>query len=331
MEHSKDLNIIVDKLRNTYEVFVTQLSIDERISQQYLELKNKYDKVDELANEIKSFAKVEFLLCFDDCFQSRKKGFQTNYENLFPNKIIPFSKSSETFSKIIERVYKKTPPFIKSSSDKGFKDTILWLSLLDYFSQNEYFSSVLFVTNDHGFTESKTILQQEFQDCTGLLIEIKENSFLNEKLFPKPHEETICNEISQEDLSELRYEVQDVINGICNYEAFYGFGESIKIKKYFSTSEVFTEDSVQSMFEDLNRILNNKIFYTSFTIIDLFPYQNSFRNICSIPRGNVENLKKIYDKVNGKYKQFVPQLVKVTTEMLNQNFEDELFPETIPF
>lgn len=27
MEHSKDLNIIVDKLRNTYEIFVTQLNV----------------------------------------------------------------------------------------------------------------------------------------------------------------------------------------------------------------------------------------------------------------------------------------------------------------
>ena len=33
IEHSKDLNSVVEKLSKSYEVFVTQLSIDERISQ----------------------------------------------------------------------------------------------------------------------------------------------------------------------------------------------------------------------------------------------------------------------------------------------------------
>ena len=35
IEHSKDLTAVVEKLSKTYEIFVTQLSIDERMSQQY--------------------------------------------------------------------------------------------------------------------------------------------------------------------------------------------------------------------------------------------------------------------------------------------------------
>ena len=180
IEHLKDLNTVVEKLNNNYEVFVTQLSIDERISQQYLDLKATYDKVDKLSAEIKSFAKVDVFVKFDKFFESRKKGIQINYETLFSGKIIPFSKSQETFSEIIDRVNKKTPPFIKGSSDKGLKDTILWLSLMDYFSKNSEFESVLFVSNDHGFTENSDTLKKEFNSKTSIAIEIRNNDFLNQ-------------------------------------------------------------------------------------------------------------------------------------------------------
>ena len=91
IEHSKDLNTVVEKLSKTYEVFVTQLSIDERISQQYLDLKAKYDNAKKIANEIKSFAKLEFIKDFEDAYSATKTWVQNNYTQLFPNKIIPFS------------------------------------------------------------------------------------------------------------------------------------------------------------------------------------------------------------------------------------------------
>ena len=39
IEHKKDLRNVVEKLSSFFDVYVTQISISERLSQKYLELK----------------------------------------------------------------------------------------------------------------------------------------------------------------------------------------------------------------------------------------------------------------------------------------------------
>ena len=45
LQNSK-LNEVVDNLKEDYNVYVTQVSIDERIAQQCRELKSKYEEVE---------------------------------------------------------------------------------------------------------------------------------------------------------------------------------------------------------------------------------------------------------------------------------------------
>ena len=65
---------------------------------------------------------------------------QEKYNTCFGDKVIPFKKTGKTLEAIIERANKKDPPFSsnKDASDKGFKDCLLWLSLLEYFKNNAY-------------------------------------------------------------------------------------------------------------------------------------------------------------------------------------------------
>lgn len=335
MEHSKDLNIIVDKLRNTYEVFVTQLSIDERISQQCLNLKGKYDKIEELSNDIKAFARVDFLVSFDEYERKQREGIQRNYENLFQNKIIPFSKSKETFSKIIDRVYKKEPPFIKGSSDKGFKDTILWLSLIEYFSKNSDFQSVLFVSNDHGFTENAEILKKEFNLKTPLTIEIKNNDFLN-KFVQEEKEDNVINSngitnIKSEELNELRQDVQRILSRICTRTSFNPYEDGYRTYPLFKISSYLEVTQIEDMLNNLQNILFNDLFATQFLFSSLFSGIYVFKDEYYIPRDDIESLKKLYDKIRSNYKQVLPQFYKVVTELINRNYDSNDFPEDIPF
>lgn len=335
MEHSKDLNIIVDKLRNIYEVFVTQLSIDERISQQCLNLKGKYDKIEELSNDIKAFARVDFLVSFDEYERNQREGIQRNYENLFQNKIIPFSKSKETFSTIIDRVYKKEPPFINGSSDKGFKDTILWLSLIEYFSKNSDFQSVLFVSNDHGFTENAEILKKEFNLKTPLTIEIKNNDFLN-KLVQEEKEDNVLNNngitnIKSEELNELRQDVQRILSRICTGTSFNPYEDGYRTYPLFKISSYLEVTQIEDMLNNLQNILFNDLFATQFLFSSLFSGIYVFKDEYYIPRDDIESLKKLYDKIRSNYKQVLPQFYKVVTELINRNYDSNDFPEDIPF
>lgn len=334
IEHSKDLNTVVEKLSKTYEVFVTQLSIDERISQQYLDLKAKYDNARKLANEIQSFAKLEFIKEFDDAFNATKIGVQNNYNHLFPNKIIPFSKSEETYAEIIDRVYKKKAPFIAKSSDKGFKDTILWLSLIEYFSKNTDFELVNFVSNDHGFTENIKTLQEEFKEKTKLNIEINNNDFLNQMLIEKKDIEvrtTDLKNITSEELNELRLEIQRTLKNVCTGYSYdpdvYGY----RSYPLFKLNEYLEINQIENMFENLSNVLFRDLFATQFVFSDLFNKLYIFKEQYYISRENIESLNLLYDKIKKNYKQVLPQFFKIVKETVNQNYDSSDFPEDIPF
>ena len=335
IEHSKDLNTVVEKLSKTYEVFVTQLSIDERISQQYLDLKAKYDNAKKIANEMKSFAKLEFIKDFEDAYSSTKTWIQNNYTQLFQNKIIPFSKSEETYAEIIDRVYKKKAPFIAKSSDKGFKDTILWLSLIEYFSNNNNFESILFVSNDHGFTENAEILRKEFNLKTPLTIVIKNNDFLN-KLVQEEKEDNVLNNngitnIKSEELNELRQDVQRILSRICTGTSFNPYEDGYRTYPLFKISSYLEVTQIEDMLNNLQNILFNDLFATQFLFSSLFSGIYVFKDEYYIPRDDIESLKNLYDKIRSNYKQVLPQFYKVVTELINRNYDSNDFPEDIPF
>lgn len=101
---------------------------------------------------------------------------QKKYETLFGKNIIPINKSSADFERILQRAYMKVPPFITSGTDKGFKDSLMWLSVIDYFKANGE-SEIIFVSNDNGFKENANFLCAEFEENTGKKIDIKDNSY----------------------------------------------------------------------------------------------------------------------------------------------------------
>ncbi len=334
IEHSKDLTAVVEKLSKTYEIFVTQLSIDERLSQQYLDLKAKYENAKKVANEIKSFAKLEFIKDFEDAYSSTKTWVQNNYTQLFPNKIIPFSKSEKTYAEIIDRVYKKTAPFIAKSSDKGFKDTILWLSLIEYFSKNTGFDSVTFVSNDHGFTENTEALRAEFKEKTKLDIEIKSNDFLNQMIVEKKNievETTELENITSKELNELRQEIQITLKNICTGCSYDPDVDGYRSFPLFKLNEYLEINQIESMFENLSKFLFRELFATQFVFGDLFTNLYIFKEQYYISRENIEALNSLYDKIKTNYKQLLPQFLKVVKETVNQNYDSSDFPEDIPF
>lgn len=66
--------------------------------------------------------------------------------------IIPIPSDGEIlFKEILDMAVNKKPPFIEGNSDKGFKDSILFLSLLKFAKENKYDKYVLF-SEDNGFS-----------------------------------------------------------------------------------------------------------------------------------------------------------------------------------
>ena len=61
------LDEVVEKLKDNYTVYITQVSIDERIAQQCRELKQEFDDVERCQNKYSHFAEITLR---NSCFNS---------------------------------------------------------------------------------------------------------------------------------------------------------------------------------------------------------------------------------------------------------------------
>jgi rRNA-processing protein FCF1 len=77
------------------------------------------------------------------------------------NKVIELPIASETrYSSIVQRAFDKRPPFEgkDKKSDKGFKDALLWESILEFASQHEQ-AKIIYYSKDNAFGHE---LEEEF-------------------------------------------------------------------------------------------------------------------------------------------------------------------------
>lgn len=88
---------------------------------------------------------------------------------------IIFDIPEKIFNNIIDRAINKKKPFLgeKGESDKGFKDAILWESLLEYAKDQEVNNFYFITKNSNDFP--KDILEREFYQLTFKNIKIFNN------------------------------------------------------------------------------------------------------------------------------------------------------------
>lgn len=129
------LNEVIKNLDDLFVVYVTQVSIDERIAQECRKIKEKYDDLEKLSKNYEGIAKIEIIQSYDEKKAFYETRMQHHYESTFGSNIIGISKDASTFSKLLDRANYKIPPFASAdnSSDKGFKDSLIWISVIDFF------------------------------------------------------------------------------------------------------------------------------------------------------------------------------------------------------
>ena len=134
----KNLDDVVEKLKDDFTVYVSQVSIDERIAQECRDVKENYETIESWKEKYSRIATIKIRRPYEDTERIYHEGMQRGYDTLFGDRIIPFSKDETTFSAVIDRANRKFPPFLSDpkASDRGFKDCLLWLSLLSFFKDN---------------------------------------------------------------------------------------------------------------------------------------------------------------------------------------------------
>jgi len=344
IEHLSKLQDIYEKLSEHYDVFVPDISIQERLSQKYLELQKKYEEIENFRKKYPHLISISIKKSFNDQFEAEKKETQSAYLEAFGNNIIPYDQSADTLNTIMDRVFKKIPPFINAdkASDKGFKDTMLWLSLLEFFKNYET-SNIIFLTNDNGFRNNVDKLCGEFNKYTSKTIEIRENDYYN-TLIEKKEESaiTVANESSEvdklknkvneplPDMNLLREKIQNIIFSLCcgEYDV-NGWGELQWIYT-FALHEQVTSEDMKAVFDNLREILNSNIFETDLPPDKVFIMTKKINNRCNIPLNALQDALYLYEDIYTKHKEYLPQFYSVVANIFNKNYQKYSIPPPPP-
>ena len=208
-ENKLKLNEINEKLKVVSDIYVPEMVIEEIKSQKARTITDDYSRIETIIkrNENLFKYKEDFKLS-DVLIESEhhiEKWFNNNYD-----KIIKYS--GITMKDILNRLKYKIAPFINEpgSSDKGFKDTIIWMSILKNKDIQNY-KQIFFVTHDKaGFTKRREDLLAEYEQRCNVPLTICSNI---EELFNNlgivKLEKT--NLLSEDDLNDA-FKVDDISN-----------------------------------------------------------------------------------------------------------------------
>jgi hypothetical protein len=322
ISYKADLLNIHKKLSESYNVFVSEVSIQERVSQKYLELKDKYNNIEKFKNDNLNFVEIKYHHSFEDIYEIYKNKIQNNYKDLFGNNIIQFNENDYSLNLVMERVYKKLPSFnnLENASDKGFKDTLIWLSILNYFKKSGGNNSI-FITNDNFFLKYTDALCNEFYTITGKNIEIKENNFF-EIPITKPEEIKSEKIKLLMDFSVLRSKIQEYIYGLCSEFDGYDYWDKPKFHDLFKLKKIVTEDDMRNIFQNLKIIIENNLFETAINADVVFG--TDFESNYPIPIDALQNALNLYIDIHNEYKEYLPQFFYTASNIFNKNYDGSI-------
>ena len=319
---TKDLEEVIKNLSDRFSVFVTQVSVEERIAQECREIDARYHEISKLSEKYSDIAEITIIKPCEREQEFYRVGMQRKYEVTFGDRLIPFVKDGDMLSKVLNRAYRKKPPFLADdkASDKGFKDALIWESLLAFFKDTGE-NEVLLITDDGGFTKNSSLLCAEFFEVTGKKLYIHPNSYYRELLKPELVEEPkqppqILN------LGELREKIYSVVSDICHViiEDYWGNEES---RDTFSLNKPVDLYYVGSFFENLKVKRLEHLFDISIHASDILELDDRVTDTeYMIPMAAIDNAVTLYDEILDRYPEHMEQFLLAAAKVLNSNYHE---------
>lgn len=321
---------ILIALSEKYDVYLTQISIDERISQRYILHKTKYEELEGIAKTYREYADISFKKSFDDFVTDERERSLKLYQEKFGSRIINFVPDNDCFSIIIDRVYKKIPPFNPDpkSSDKGFKDTMIWLSLLQHFKINTSGAKVIFLSTDGGFTKNENILKSEFLKTTDMEIEIRPNSYYKvllgqqEEKYDLPKCDSPSKQLNDLEKAEIRKTIHEIMEDFTSaWFAEYEDGDEYKSNR-FVLRQNLTDSETEQLLNLLPKFVSDNIFVEDILASAWF----GLLEIEVTDKTNVsieifERLNKLYAMVLGEYPDYLSKIIHAICVELNKTYQ----------
>ncbi len=332
IQHLKDFDQALNKLNEKHSVYISQISVDERIAQKVRDMKKQYKELERVSKtESRIYSEIVFTKTIEEAETLYRNAIKMNYVKLFPDRIIPFSTTKKSFDCVLKRAFDKTPPFTiaEGASDKGFKDTLIWLSVLDYFKA-EGEDEVIFMTDDSIFAKNFGELKSEFSAFTGKTIEFKSNTYYIELTKTNGDLSSPMEPEKQEtlpDVSFLRKEIDDAYEAIIILESEDYYGNP-RWDRTFAIYDMVNESYAKAFFDGLrNRIqshmLEAKVFPSELLSVGNVEIVDKER----ISMERFEAVLKLYESVERNYPQYLDSLYLAFAQKINENYEVKPFSD----
>ena len=310
IENKNEIGTIILDIKPNYKLVIARLVIEEVKAQKVRQTIKNYNSIKEKIEESKkenSWIDIVDNTDIENVIVEQENKLDEWLIKAFDNNIVEINNNDNALlENILKRCKYKKPPFnnVDGASDKGFKDTILFINLMDFIKDTNYDEIFLF-TNDKVFNKFKKDLEKEFNENTGKNINIisgdinrlydilnikkveEENKEEEEKEKEEEKNEEIFPKI-QKDEKSVREKTKEILSNI--------FGELELMNNWnFITWNKIEVEEVKKLLDNLNEIISKYIFLDKIDVKYIFGVD---ANKGDIYISDLEKLDNVYKEMS---------------------------------
>lgn len=309
---------MIDNYSELGTVYIPEVVIDELIQRDidYVEKVNIYRNDSVIINNIIKTMELQEQLIND---------IRLYYSKIFNNNVIKIS--SIQINEMYNRSLIKKPPFIedKNASDKGFKDSLIWLSILE--DNHSTYDEIIFLSSDNSFIDNKDTLKEEFMNKHSIEI-----SFLRKLEKNTGGSKTTTNHVKSEDdylktindfkkLESIREELDRALDKIINLKIYNDFGDYYNEQRFVLYEELEILP-LEKLIENLNNLMKENIMRNSVLpneFLNVFGYELLFNEKQHIETKDINSLYDLLYRASYDLDEYSESIVKALIEYINVN------------
>ncbi len=318
-------DIVIELKEKDIEVYVPELVKEEFVNNQLRKLEEVYKKLENLKTSY-NVLKLKYVKR-ENAEKEVEDAYNLLFEQTFENNIIEYKKE-EMLDRTLARNRYKVPPFNRDpkSSDKGFKDTMIWLSIMDYLKDLKLEDTdFYFITMDAGFTKMKKELENEILEYAGkklTILECNEKSKIFKELNVVEEKTEVTEEIEnvfaqpEINIEEIRKNINELMDTFTWSVTYDYFGNSQEERRFDLINDM-TNDETEKFLDNIDSVVDANIFRSSISVELFFDASKLLFSSFSIETDTMKEISYLYKKIkNTKYKD---AFITYINQRINEN------------
>ena len=345
IENKIKLSEIKTKIKEISDIYIPRIVIDEVQAQKSRNITEDYLKIQGIIDKNKESFMYEEKFKLSDVISNSDESIEKWLRSYCNSNILEYKKID--LNDILSRLKYKKAPFINEvgSSDKGFKDTIIWLSIIKNEVLQDY-DKIILVTNDKtGFVKRKDELYKEYEEqCTSSFIICSSTDEMYKELNivnTDNLEETTNNteDTTIENIEDIKNSLNNCVEHIIYIIYEDNWGNDRRNNRFCIYDKMNNED-VECFLSNLGDFLKENIFFDDMDICEILSACGVESVGEYVPAKYLEQLNEIYNKVKDKkdlYEPFIKFLKAKFNDVYTikqKSFDSSLAnidPDDLPF